>query len=72
MRFDFPIRIGSLEIESSEGAERMLLEHPSMLTRPHWAYTKKVLEEVAVRGGSLAAYQAVRLAADVDRHNGAV
>ena len=70
MRFDPSLRVGSLEIDSSEAAERMLLEHPAMLTRPHWAHAKKVLEEVAVRGGSVAAYQAVWLAADMDRHNG--
>ena len=45
MRFDPPLRVGSLEIDSSEAAERMLLEHPAMLTRPHWAHAKKVLEE---------------------------
>jgi hypothetical protein len=70
MRFDPPVRVGSLEIESSETAERMLLEYPAMVARPHWAYAKKVLEEVAVCGGPLAAYQAVWLAAEMDRHNG--
>jgi hypothetical protein len=71
MSFDPPLSVGSLNIDSSEAAERMLLEHPEMSTRPHWAYAKKVLEQVAVRGGGQrAAYLAVWIAADVDRHNG--
>jgi hypothetical protein len=71
MRFDPPLCVGSLAIDSSEAAERMLLERPKMLTRPHWEYAKKVLEQVAVRGSG-AAYRAVWLAADVDRHNDVV
>jgi len=69
MQFERPITVGKITLANVGAAQRFLLEAPKEFRdRPRWRYAAEVLDQVSMRGGVMAAYNAVRVAADVDEH----
>ncbi len=69
MQFERPITVGKITLASVEAAQRFILEAPKEFRdRPHWRYAADVLDQVSMRGGVMAARNAVWIAADVDEH----
>jgi hypothetical protein len=66
MRFPSAVTIEGLTIDSVESADRFLLEHPERLRHKHWQYAKHILDDVPMRGGIRAAWNAILLAAEKD------
>jgi hypothetical protein len=66
MRFPSAVTIEGLTIDSVESADRFLLEHPERLRHKHWQYAKHILDDVPMRGGIRAAWNAILLAAQKD------
>ena len=66
MRFPSTVIIEDVTIDSVESANRFLLEHPDRLRQKHWRYAKHILDDVAMRGGIRAAWNAILLAAQED------
>jgi hypothetical protein len=67
MRFPSSVTVANAEIDSVESARRFLAEHPEALEQKQWQYVQQILEDVALRGGIRAAYNAVLLAAKQDQ-----
>jgi hypothetical protein len=66
MRFPSAVTIEGVTIDSVESADRFLREHPERLRRKHWQYAKHISDDVAMRGGIRAAWNAILLAAQGD------
>jgi hypothetical protein len=66
MRFPSAVTIDGVRIDSVESGRQFLLEHPERLRDKHWQYAKHILDDVAMRGGIRAAWNAILLAAQED------
>jgi hypothetical protein len=60
------VTIERATIDSVESADRFLRDHPDRLRHKHWQYAKHILDDVAMRGGIRAAWNAILLAAQKD------
>ena len=65
MHFPGSVTIDGARMDSVESAQRFLLEHPDHLERKHWQYIDD-LDDVALRGGIRAAWNAILFAAKQD------
>ena len=63
MHFPGSVTIDGARMDSVESAQRFLLEHPDRLERKHWQYVDEILDDVALRGGIRAAWNAILFAA---------
>jgi hypothetical protein len=66
MRFPSTVTIDGVKIDSVESGQCFLLEHPERLRDTRWQTAKYILDDVAMRGGIRAAWNAILLAADED------
>jgi hypothetical protein len=66
MRFPSAVTIDGVRIDSVESGRQFLLEHPERLRDKRWQYAKHILDDVAMRGGIRAAWNAILLAAQED------
>ena len=64
MRFPSAVTIEGVTIDSVVSADRFLREHPERLRQKQ--YAKHILDDVAMRGGIRAAWNAILLAAQED------
>jgi hypothetical protein len=66
MRFPSTVTVDGMTIDSVESGRCFLQEHPERLRDKRWQNAKYILDDVTMRGGIRAAWNAILLAVQED------